>query len=614
MRTATKRNCRRRLDFEALEHRAMLSAVSIAITNGQLQILGEHLNNHVRIEGFGTEGEVEIVGIDTVLMYQGQDVGDTLFLGGAAPEEQFDSIAIDLREGNDTVEINNINKHNLSISTGAGADFVRLGAYEDYAASLEFVTADSGLVAFTGGLAIDTGPGADLIQAVRVFTAGNWNISLGDNDGTTNNTDGRAENDLATNLDDQCYIFVGAGSTISIAGGTGDDLVNINYLISHGPLSIAGGLGNDIISLNGCAFKANVGLFGESGFDTVAVDFCRHDAGAAARPALDGGADADFVFLARSLIVGGQVTMSAGLGSDHVVVGRYYANIQGDLTTGGNELGTITVDTDAGTDRVDIRGNVCDQFFGRFGGDNDDVDFINNVVRVQGLLDGSVGTDSFTFFGNLTANFGSVGFESPDNNFSPDLSIGGVTIEKTVFAPIQLSTAATTPYNILLAVAQGGNAPYTFTLESGTGFQPLGMQLVTEGNLLFLRGIPSPGSESPFERQFGVCVKDIGGNSDCVDTPFSYIVSGGASVGPGQVQVVVVGNGRITDNLGRIDTAAGDFIGHYNNEFPFLNAEPSFAHTDWLLNGISVGISGLSLAITPSDYETSGAVVTAVFG
>jgi len=403
------------------------SIVALGIINRELHIVGEHYDNHVIIEGTGTPGEVRITGRDTDIVYFGGfQPGNTVVIGASAggnfrPDDRFDRIVVDLKLGDDTLEINNLHKQDLIISTGAGADVVRLGAFEAYSRSPASVSATSGEVSLSGHLSIDTGDGPDLVQAIRVNGDADWNINLGDSDGTNNNTDSRDHNDLFVDLDDQLYIFIGSGNAIDINGGTGDDLVNANYLTSRGALNIAGSIGNDILSVNGCAFNADVGLFGGSGFDTVAVDFSRHDAGANARLDLDGGNEADFIFLARSLVEDGQVNIRAGAGFDHVVVGRYYANARGDLTTGGNLLGKIAVDTGLGNDRVDIRGNDVLDFFAVLGGEGDDLDFINNVVRNQGLLDGGFDIDGLTFLGNLVNSFGILGFEDPNNFFFADL-------------------------------------------------------------------------------------------------------------------------------------------------------------------------------------------------
>jgi len=407
-----------RLGFEALERRAMLAGdVDVVIDGGDLVITGDDNDNHVIIEG-GLLGAVTITGAD-----------GTTINGSATPlviPGGFDSIVADLKAGDDTLEINNVDVIDLIITMDEGADVVRLGAYAAYAVGA--VTSASGFITVDGLLDIDTGRGADLVEIVRVFGFADWDINLGDSDGRNNNSDDRTENDFFVDLDDQLYIFIGSGEIIDINGGTGDDLVNINYLNSNGEhadplvstLIVDGVDGNDVISINGSAFQDNVLLLGGNGFDTVAVDFSRHDAGLNALIEIDAGADDDFILFARSLIEDGEVHIRAGGGFDDVVIGRYYANAAGDLTTGGNVAGTVTLDTGGEGDIADIRGNDFLEFFATFGGGSDDVDFINNFVRDGGILDGGAGFDDLTFLGNDVENFGIVGFENQNGLFDDD--------------------------------------------------------------------------------------------------------------------------------------------------------------------------------------------------
>jgi hypothetical protein len=111
----------------------------------------------------------------------------------------------------------------------------------------------------------------------------------------------------------------------------------------------------------------------------------------------------------------------SGGGFDDEVIGRFYANAQGDLTTGGNSIEFMSVDTGGEDDFADIRGNVIDEFFGVVGGGNDDVDFINNQINSNGLLDGGSGFDRLTFLGNLIlGSFQTIGFEQQNGVFDPD--------------------------------------------------------------------------------------------------------------------------------------------------------------------------------------------------
>jgi large repetitive protein len=386
----------KRFRFEALERRCMLAGdVEVTQDNGVLVIEGDDNDNYVIIEG-GTAGAVVITGADdTAIFFNGIEQTGPLTLTGG-----IDTIIVDLNAGDDILEMNNVAVDDLIITMDEGADVVRLGAFEAFAANPGGITAADGSVGVNGALVINTGTGADLVEIVRVFGTANWDIALGDSDGTNNNNDDILENDFAVTLDDQIYVFIGSGETIAINGGTGDDLVNINYLTVNGALVVDGVTGNDVLSVNGSVFNEYVGLFGGSGFDTIAVDFSRHDGGSAATVEINGGADDDFILFARSLVEEGNVVIVAGSGFDDVIVGRYYANAAGDLTTGGNVIGTLSVDTGSDGDFADIRGNDMLDFFGVFAGGDDEVDFVNNIVRDQGLLDGGSGFDNLTFLGN----------------------------------------------------------------------------------------------------------------------------------------------------------------------------------------------------------------------
>jgi hypothetical protein len=402
--------------FEALERRAMLAGdVQVTISDGDLTIEGDDNNNFVIIEG-GAAGAVTITGADdTGIFFNGVEQTTPLAVTGG-----FDSIVVDLNAGNDTLQANNVAVVDFIITMDEGADLVQLGAFEAFATDPGGITTADGSIGVSGFLSIDTGSGADLVEAVRVFGAADWDINLGDSDGTNNNNDARLENDFFVTLDDQLYIFIGSGEGFDINGGTGDDLVNINYLTTNDPLIVDGVTGNDVISINGSVFNGNVGLFGGSGFDTVAIDFSRHDSGSDAFIEMDGGAEEDFILFARSLVEEGDVVIRAGGGFDDVVVGRYYGNTAGDLATGGNVLGSLTVDAGGEGDFADIRGNDVIDFFGILGGGDDDVDFINNIVRDQGRLDGGAGFDTLTFLGNI-GTFDVVGFDAEDGFFESDI-------------------------------------------------------------------------------------------------------------------------------------------------------------------------------------------------
>src|SRR5262245_6466395 len=274
-----------RLRFEALERRSMLAGDVDATQEGDtLFLTGDDQNNFVILEGTGTAGQVTVVGADATTVN-----GSAAVLTFSGVE----NIIVDLNAGNDTLQANNLALTDFVITTDEGADLVQLGAFEAFAEGPDAAIDSTDSVGVSGLLQIDTGSGADLVETVRVFGAADWDINLGDSDGTTNNTDSRPENDFAVALDDQIFIFIASGDVIDVNGGTGDDLTNVNYLTTAGVLVADGVTGNDVISVNGSVFNDTVSLFGGSGFDTVAVDFSRHDDGADAFIEIDGGSEDD---------------------------------------------------------------------------------------------------------------------------------------------------------------------------------------------------------------------------------------------------------------------------------------------------------------------------------
>jgi hypothetical protein len=409
----------RSLSFEALERRSMLAGdVNITVANNTLTFTGDSAANHLTLQG-GSGGSITATGANnTRLLFNGVPQGSQIVIAGG-----FNNIAVDLNAGDDTLQVSGITPTtiaiaNLNIAMDEGADVVRMGDYQTYVTNPASIITKPYVMTLGSTLQLNTGPGADLVQVVSVLVP-NWDIDLGDSDGTNSNNDGRTENNFFIPLDDQAYIYVGEGNSIDVNGGTGDDLVNVNYLTTNGPFSVSGVAGNDVLSANGCRFKVGaVMLSGGAGADTLALDFSRHDGqGATATINLDAGSESDFILFARCLIQNGAITIGTGSGSDRVVIGRYYANSAGNLATGGNVVRAVTVNADSEGDVADIRGNDVQEFFGNFGGGGDNVDFLNNIVRVRGLLDGGLDTDTLTFLGNLVTGFGSVGFEAQDSVF-----------------------------------------------------------------------------------------------------------------------------------------------------------------------------------------------------
>jgi hypothetical protein len=388
--------------------------VTVEVQGDDLVVTGDDNANLVFIEGAGAAGSYLISGVDgTDVFFNGQLQGSSLTVTGASG-----NIRVDLNGGDDALRISNVSVDELRIETNEGDDLVGLGALDGL---IDLgLTADGaqdngvsdavddldGFVRVNDLLVIHTHGGNDVVAIGGLVGEADWDISLGDeSDGTTNQTDDNPNNDFVPNvpLNDQLFIFIASGDNINVNAGTGDDLVNVNYLTAQGALIVDGGGGNDVISVNGSVFNDDVVLLGGSGNDTVAVDFSRQDGGSDAVLVLDSGGDDDFVLLARSLITESDVNIRTGGGSDRVVVGLYYANILGNLAIGGNVVGTLSIDTGGGNDTVDIRANVVTELFGAFGGGEDSVTVAFNHVTSDDTvgLDGGGGFDRLISGGNI---------------------------------------------------------------------------------------------------------------------------------------------------------------------------------------------------------------------
>lgn len=384
MRTLHSRKCR----FESLEMRSMLAGnVTVQVTDGDLIITGDRSGNEILIEGTGVSGQYLIT-----------PSGDTRINGTPAPfvaTGVTDDVTIDLAQGADVLQINNASFPDaLSIQLGFGRDRLEMGAYAAYLVNPATVNATSGSVGVNGRFTVDTGEDADRATLVRVFGTANWNVSTG-----TGN--------------DEFIIYIASSNVLFLNTGSRDDIVNIVYLSSDSSVSIATDDGNDLISILGSAFDAEVVLSGGGGLDTVAVDFCRFNG-----PSFllaDSGSGDDFILFARS-IVDNQVAIFTGDGFDNGVIGRYYADAQGNFATGGNNVFRLDLDTGSEGDSADIRGNVVDLFFGFFGSGNDNVIFGDNVISDFLRLDGFSGFDRLRRFNNFAPRSVIIGFETETFN------------------------------------------------------------------------------------------------------------------------------------------------------------------------------------------------------
>jgi hypothetical protein len=114
---------RRRCRFESLEQRQMLAGdVSVRIFNGNLNIIGDRLDNGVALTAGGMPNQVVIGGVTA----GGAPTGLNGTPNGSVTLPNFDgNLKINMMEGNDLVVINNLTiKGNTKIKTGKGIDVV----------------------------------------------------------------------------------------------------------------------------------------------------------------------------------------------------------------------------------------------------------------------------------------------------------------------------------------------------------------------------------------------------------------------------------------------------------------------------------------------------------
>jgi hypothetical protein len=479
--------CRRPFIIEQLEDRTLL-AVDVSVDSfGTLIIEGSDDDDMVTVTGIGTG-----TGNYDVTTAQGSQTVSGV-TGG---------IAINLGGGGNTLVMNLVYVAGaIDIRAGAGADSVVLG--------------DQDVVSSAGDLRIDLGGGDDRLDGKRLYIGANQLIAGGDGD-----------DELIFDgfLNPQFTLGTSAAGNVAWSGGAGNDTVHVIYGFVVGAMVIDLGDGGDALTIFGSAVSGDVIYLGGAGNDGFNVDTNFFDA----NMRIEGNVDGDTVFVAN------------GLGTEIALVQTHDG---ADFLTVVNHTAVqLHIDAGAGDDVIEFRSSAFDFVFAQMGDGNDMLTARGNLIRILLDIDGGLGeSDQFSDLGNATLG----AFQRRCFELSAH---GPVTITKVATETIQLSTQATTPYNILLATASGGFEPYTFTLDSGIGFQPLGMELVTVGNQLFLRGIPSPGSESPFARQFGICVKDLGGKSDCVDMPFSYVVSGGGGDPGGTVNTSGIWSGPFSQS------------------------------------------------------------------
>ena len=258
-----------RLRFEQLEEKKLLAGdVTVSVVAGALVVEGDELGNQVAISSGEAPGEYLITGLDgTNVQLEGDDAidteigepGDPVVVSGVRR-----GVHVATFEGDDTVILEDAQiRGNVTIRTGEGSDYVRVGAIRsgpsEDGLSLEFSEAT---VSIGRSLLIRTGAENDSVELGGRLVEVEPVEEEGEGDG-----------EIAPSLLVRGHTFVGLGD--------GQDSLIADAVHSRWGLSANGGLDDDDIQVSNShlMFLGIRGGAGES-TDTVGVQNTRARAAA----------------------------------------------------------------------------------------------------------------------------------------------------------------------------------------------------------------------------------------------------------------------------------------------------------------------------------------------
>ncbi len=249
----------------------------------------------------------------------------------------------------------------------------------DTGASGDTLTLTGNLNANNGSLTIDTGAGADIVDLQTVLLGNTITILTG------------------TELDQLTLAGATAGSAIRIETGEGNDVLTVTGQLQAigGSVWIDTGAGNDTVDIQDTIMAASVDILLGEGNNSLDLA----DIAATVSINIEGGSLVDNIIATGSIDAG---------------------------------TGSLTVDTGAGADVIDLQGDIVADSIELLLGDGANTLTLANVTSSTSFsLLAGVDADDITVTGTLDGQSGSVAIDSGDGDDTLDLqdTVSGNTIE-----------------------------------------------------------------------------------------------------------------------------------------------------------------------------------------
>lgn len=249
---------RKRLRLEPLEHRQMMAGnVTASISNGDLIVDGDDLNNAITIESAGTN-TVQVRGFNDTL-------GSATSVNGSPNALQIfsgftGSVVVRINGGDDLVRVTNLVVNgSVIVDLAGGADEAVLGR-DSATGDLRFAATPSGPLYVTGGVVITAGAGNDnVVQSdLHIQDGGTTDLGAGNDTLTV-----RRPPSSAANVE---Y----AGSYFMLPGD-GDDSLNVTGLVVGGSLTVDDATGVTTLNMTSMGVGVNFSVFTDQLNDQINI-------------------------------------------------------------------------------------------------------------------------------------------------------------------------------------------------------------------------------------------------------------------------------------------------------------------------------------------------------